>query len=161
MTNQSESPYINIISSSNCEIIKYNIIYFNQSYEYKSYEIQDLFEKLLLNFHNSRYVQKSSIIIENLNSTTIIKYITQFVSYIVTIERDTSVLMPFNANSITITISLKKMLCITCFSDDYSKLIVLTKDMNDRIINENKEQNDDIYNYRQELCQIEYVMDHC
>ena len=161
MTNQSESPYINIISSSNGEIIKYNIIYFNQSYEYKCYEIQELFENLIKNFHNKRYVQNPSIIIEDLNSTTIIKYMTQFVSYIVTIERDPSVMMPFNANSITITISVEKMLCITCFSDDYSKLIVLTKNMNDRIINENKEQNDDRWNCLQQLCQIEYVMDNC
>ena len=131
MTNQSESPYINIISSSNGEIIKYNIIYFNQSYEYKSYEIQELFEKLLFNFHNSRYVQKSSIIIENLNSTTIIKYITQFVRYNVIITSVPDI--KDNTNCISLKVTLSEMQCITQFSDDYEQIIELTECINNKI----------------------------
>ena len=163
-----KTPYVNMLPLENDEIDKYNLFYEKNQINYLTHFAYDIAETFLYGirlWHKSKYIQKPFVIEEYSKNITTIKYHTQFVKYTVTIIEE-----PFTldnecikglVNGLTITITLQKMKCITQFSTDFEELIILTKNINENIIKENKEQNDVINDELQELCGIEYAMDHC
>jgi hypothetical protein len=164
-----KSPYVNMLPLTNDEISKYNIFYEENCYAFLaySYDIAQTFQYNLTNWHRSKYLQKPEFLIEYSDNITTIKYHTQFVKYTVTIIEEPFTLdnefMAYKCHvkGLTITITLQQMNCITQFSNDFEDLIIITKNINEHIIKENKEVNDDINDEIQKLCGIEYAMDHC
>lgn len=130
--NQNQIQCIHYLPLAKDDIANYNL-YYTTNNEIKCYEIEDIFLKTLEKWHMKKYIQKPAIIIERANaSTTIIKYITQFVRYNVII---TSVVPDVKdyTNCISLKVTLSKMQCITQFSDDYEQIIGLTEYINNKI----------------------------
>jgi len=164
-----KTPYVNVLPLSTNEICKYNIFYDEKQLDYYAYDLEQTFQYRITKWHKSKYLQNPEFQIEysNNNNTTTIKYHTQFVKYTVTIILNNFILdnefLAYNCpvKGLTITITLQKMKCITQFSNDFEDLLILTKNINEHIIKENKERNDDINVEIQKLCGIEYAMNHC
>jgi len=141
-------------------ISNYSIFYERRS----DYErISQTFERELSKWHTKKYkeIPKYSTADPNSpNDETCIKYITQFVMFIVTISPDPFVL-DSEVDGVTVKILLKEMKTLTQHNRDYLELLNLTKRINKIIMNDNKYLNDLIYEERQELSNVEYAMDNC
>jgi hypothetical protein len=142
-------------------ISNYSIFYERRS-DYG--RISQTFERELSKWHTKKYKEtpKYSTSDPNSPNDTIIKYITQFVTFIVTIGPDTDpFVLDSEVDGVTVKILLKKMKTLTDYNTDYSELLNLTKRINEIIMNDNKYLNDLIYEERQELSNVEYAMDNC
>jgi hypothetical protein len=145
-------------------ISNYSIFYERRS-DYG--RISQTFERELSKWHTKKYKEnpKYSTADPNSPNDTIIKYITQFVTFIVMVGPDPFVLdsdmIQGEVDGVTVKILLKKMKTLTEYNTDYSELLNLTKRINEIIMNDNKYLNDLIYEERQELSNVEYAMDNC
>ena len=129
--NQNQIQCIHYLPLAKDDIANYNL-YYTTNNEIKCYEIEDIFLKTLEKWHMKKYIQTPAIIIERANtSATIIKYITQFVRYNITISSVPDV--KDNTNCISLKVTLSEMQCITQFSDDYEQIIELTECINNKI----------------------------
>jgi len=137
-------------------ICDYNIFYYEQKHWY---EIPQMFEAGLQKWHKIKYNRDPKYTDESPDyDTVILKYITQFVNFTVNITPISSEYQHYDYN---IKVTLKEMKCLTEFSNDYKELLKLTNQINENIMKVNKELNDMFEEERQELCGIEYAMDHC
>lgn len=135
----------------------YTVFYHNKNH---SNRIDQTFELELTKWHKKLYSEDPLYRVEYPDdNTTTIKYVTQFVSCLVTVTQLFNKENEYDGNNIKI--SLSKMNSINLFRDDYVELIKLAKKINQQIISENKELNDMFEDDLQELCGIEYAMDHC
>ena len=159
MSQQSYTDLLHVTDDSDI-ISNYSIFYERRS-DYG--RISQTFERELSKWHTKKYKETPKYSMADPNSPndeTCIKYITQFVTFIVMIGPDPFVL-DSEVDGVTVKILLKEMKTLTQDNRDYLELLNLTKRINEIIMNDNKYFNDLIYEERQELSNMEYAMDNC
>jgi hypothetical protein len=133
-------------------ISEYKITYETQ---YSSTRVQNIFEGELKSWHLNKYKEAPSYFVESgEEDVIIIKYITQFVDFIVEIWEEQLVC----GVTLCVRTTLKNKNCRTELSEDYNNILKLITNTNDIIIRENTELNERAEEERTELCNIEYAM---
>ena len=149
--------YFNQMSKSSNIVSHYNVHYQKNNEEGLTF-IEQSYEHIISKWHLTKYknIAISSIWTGN---ATIIKYHTQFVNCEIEIKECPIMLENFQVNGITVSVSLEKLFT-RLHTIDYEVLLKLLQEIEKLVYEDSKEYNEMLDDEIQELCAIEYAMDH-
>lgn len=150
--------YFNQMPKSGNIVSHYNVHYQKNSQKGLTF-IEQTYENIISKWHLKKY-KNLAINITYSEKTTIIKYHTQFVLVKIEITERPILLNDFQVDGITVSVSLEKLFS-RLQTYDYEELLKLIQQINKLVYKDSKEYNEMIDEEIQELCGIEYAMDHC
>jgi hypothetical protein len=149
--------YFNQMPKSGNIVSHYNVHYQKNSQKGLTF-IEQTYENIISKWHLKKY-KDIAITTTISNKTTLIKYHTQFVLCKIEITERPILLNDFQVDGITVSVSLEKLFS-RLQTYDYEELLKLIQQINKLVYKDSKEYNEMIDEEIQELCGIEYAMDH-